>query len=77
MNERTGIITFKGNGLTLQGTPVEKGGKAPDFTVLANDLSPRTLADYKGKVLILSSTPPYAMWKPAGSIRRQPTSAMT
>jgi thiol peroxidase len=57
MNERTGIITFKGNGLTLQGTPVEKGGKAPDFTVLANDLSPRTLADYKGKVLILSSVP--------------------
>ena len=55
--ERTGIITFLGGPLTLLGNPVEKGQKAPDFTVLDNELSPRTLADYKGKTLILSIVP--------------------
>ncbi len=57
MNERTGIITFKGNPLTLLGNAVNKGDKAPDFTVLANDLSPKTLADYAGKVCIISAVP--------------------
>lgn len=55
--ERKGIITFRGNPFTLLGTPVEKGNKAPDFRLLANDLSPRGLADYKGKTLILSVVP--------------------
>lgn len=55
--ERTGIITFQGNPLTLLGTPVKVGDNAPDFTVLANDLSPRTLNDYNGKVIIISSVP--------------------
>ena len=55
--ERTGLVTFKGNPLTLVGTPVKVGDQAPDFTVLANDLSPKTLADYKGKVIIISSVP--------------------
>ncbi|AAS95706.1 thiol peroxidase [Nitratidesulfovibrio vulgaris] len=55
--ERTGIITFKGNGLTLLGTPAGVGDKAPSFNVLANDLSPRTLGDYKGKVVIISAVP--------------------
>lgn len=55
--ERTGIITFEGTPFTLQGKPVEKGDKAPDFKVLANDLSPKTLADYSGKTLIFSVVP--------------------
>lgn len=55
--ERTGIITFHGTPLTLLGKAVEKGQKAPGFSVLANDLSPRTLADYAGKVLIISVVP--------------------
>ena len=38
--ERTGVITFKGNGLTLVGTPVPVGDKAPDFTVLDQGLAP-------------------------------------
>lgn len=55
--ERKGLITFKANPFTLLGTPVNAGDKAPDFTVLANDLSPRTIADYKGKVCIISVVP--------------------
>ncbi|MCC8194164.1 MAG: thiol peroxidase [Deltaproteobacteria bacterium] len=55
--ERKNIITFAGQPFTLLGTPVNKGDKAPDFTVVANDLSPRTLADYKGKVCIISVVP--------------------
>ena len=55
--ERTGVVTFKGMPLTLLGKPVSVGDAAPDFQVLANDLSPRTLADYKGKVLVLSVVP--------------------
>ncbi|MDL2272505.1 thiol peroxidase, partial [Desulfovibrio sp. OttesenSCG-928-I05] len=55
--ERSGIISFGGKPMTLLGNPVTVGGTAPDFTVLANDLSPKTLADYQGKALILSVVP--------------------
>ena len=57
MQEHTGIITFHGAPLTLEGSSVEVGSQAPDFNVCANDLSPRTLADYKGKILIVSTVP--------------------
>lgn len=56
-NERSGVITFKGAALTLVGPEAKVGAQAPDFTVLANDLSPRTLASYKGKVLVISVVP--------------------
>ncbi|MEG1609995.1 MAG: thiol peroxidase, partial [Bilophila sp.] len=55
--ERTGIISFMGNPLTLLGTSVATGVPAPDFTVLNNDLEPRTLADYAGNVLLISVVP--------------------
>ncbi|MFI3270853.1 MAG: thiol peroxidase [Pseudomonadota bacterium] len=57
MTERTGIITFLGGPLTLAGNPVSVGDKAPDFTVAANDMSPRTLASYAGKTLIIATVP--------------------
>ena len=57
MIERSGIITFQGNGLTLEGTPVETGDAAPDFSILTTELQPKSLADYKGKVLILVTVP--------------------
>ena len=57
IEERTGIITFQGNPLTLIGKVVSVGEAAPEFCVLANDLTPRTLADYKGKVLVISVVP--------------------
>lgn len=57
MSERTGLVTIFGNPLTLLGNPVVVGQKAPDFSVLDNDLGPKTLADYKGKVLIIAAVP--------------------
>ena len=50
-------VTFKGNPMTLPGTEVKVGDKAPDFKVLANDLSEVTLADSKGKVRLISVVP--------------------
>jgi len=50
-------ITFKHNPVTLLGNEVKVGDKAPDFTVLRNDLSEATLADYQGKVKIISVVP--------------------
>ncbi|WP_088103826.1 thiol peroxidase [Halalkalibacter urbisdiaboli] len=50
-------ITFKGNPVTLLGNEVKVGEKAPDFKVLANDLSEVTLADTKGKVRLISVVP--------------------
>lgn len=50
-------VTFKGNPVTLVGTEIKVGDKAPEFTVLANDLSEKHLSDYKGKVKIISLFP--------------------
>jgi thiol peroxidase len=55
--ERHGAITFKGNPVTLIGPEIKVGDQAPNFTVLANDLSPVTLDDSKGSVRIISVVP--------------------
>jgi thioredoxin-dependent peroxiredoxin len=57
MAERTGVITMKGHPLTLVGQEVEVGAPAPDFEVLANDLTPFKLSSLKGKVAIICSVP--------------------
>jgi thiol peroxidase len=48
---------MRGNPLTLVGPELKAGEKAPDFTVVGNDLKPVTLADSAGKVRILSVIP--------------------
>ena len=55
--ERKGVVTFKGNPLTLIGPEVKSGQKAPDFDVLAQDLSPVNLASSKGKIRLISVVP--------------------
>ncbi|MDQ0215007.1 thiol peroxidase [Oikeobacillus pervagus] len=50
-------VTFKGNPMTLVGQEVKVGDTAPNFTVLANDLSEVTLNDSKGKVRLISVVP--------------------
>lgn len=50
-------ITFKQNPMTLIGDEVKVGDTAPDFTVLANNLSPVTLQDSRGKTRLISVVP--------------------
>lgn len=50
-------ITFKGNPVTILGNEVKVGDQAPNFTVLANNLTPVTLDDSKGSVRIISVVP--------------------
>lgn len=50
-------ITFKGNPLTLVGRAIKEGQSAPDFKVTAQDLKEVGLADFSGKVKILTSFP--------------------
>jgi thiol peroxidase len=57
MQERTGIITFKGNPFTLLGPELKVGDQAPDFTVVDNGLAPVTLAGYPGKIKVISAVP--------------------
>ena len=57
MTERANVVTFAGNPLTLVGEEVKVGDKAPDFSALDNDLNPKALADYRGKVVVISSVP--------------------
>ncbi len=55
MAEEKRLVTFKGNPLTLVGKEVKVRQKAPDFTVIDNDLSPVSFSSYVGKVCIISS----------------------
>lgn len=57
MKERSNIVKIKGKPLTLLGSELKIGDKAPDFEVVANDLSPVKLSSFKGKALIVSSVP--------------------
>jgi thiol peroxidase len=58
MGERTGLVTMKGNPLTLVGNEVKVGQKAPDAELAANDLSAVKLASLcRGKVCIITSVP--------------------
>lgn len=56
---RSGIITFKGNPMTLEGEDVAIGSDAPDFTVHYADagIQSLTLNDLKGKPTIISVVP--------------------
>jgi thiol peroxidase len=55
--ERTGVILFKGNPMTLLGPDLKVGDKAPDFLVVDNGLQPVTLKDGAGKVQLVTVVP--------------------
>ncbi len=57
MEERTGIVTMKGQPLTLLGSEVNVGDKAPNFKVVANNLTTVKFSSFQGKVCIISSVP--------------------
>lgn len=50
-------ITFKENPITLPNKEVKAGDGIPNFTVLANDLSPVTAQDSTGKIRLFSVIP--------------------
>jgi thiol peroxidase len=57
MQEHDGIVTMKGNPITLMGTELQVGDKAPDFVAIDNDLNPVSFDSFRGKVCIVSSVP--------------------
>jgi thiol peroxidase len=57
MKERRDVITMKGNALALVGNEVKLGEPAPDFEVVANDMSAVKLSSYRGKICIITSVP--------------------
>ncbi len=57
MRERKGLVTMKGEPLTLIGEEIGVGMPAPDFTAVSNDLSPFRFSDLRGGACIISSVP--------------------
>ena len=55
MHERHGFVTFKANPVTLVGEAVAVGAKAPRFTVLKAELTPFSLTDAAGNVVVINS----------------------
>ncbi len=62
-------ITFKGNPVQTSGTLPAVGTPAKDFTLIKSDLSPISLADLKGKKVILNIFPSIDTGICAASVR--------
>jgi thioredoxin-dependent peroxiredoxin len=63
-------ITLKGNPVNTTGNLPAKGSAAPDFTLVKNDLTDVSLADLKGKNLVLSISPSLDTSVCATSVRK-------
>ncbi|MFZ1956518.1 MAG: thiol peroxidase [Desulfobacterales bacterium] len=57
MKERTGLVTMRGNPLTLIGQEIKPGTPAPDFASLDNELKPVHFSSFRGKVVVVSAVP--------------------
>lgn len=57
VRENKGVVTFGEMPITLLGEMIRVGGPAPGFTVSDNGMKPVSLADFKGKTVILSVFP--------------------
>ena len=55
MEERMGLVTMKGKPLTLVGSDVKIGQRAPDFVAIDNNLAAVRFSSYHGKICIISS----------------------
>lgn len=56
--ERSGIITFRGKDVTVQGEEIKVGDMAPEFNVQTQDWAEfQGLADTTGKVRVLAAVP--------------------
>ncbi len=63
-------VTFKGNPVRVGGSFPVVGTKAPDFKLVAGDLSDRSLADFAGKRKVLNIFPSIDTGVCAASVRR-------
>jgi thiol peroxidase len=57
MEERADAVKLQGKPVTLVGSEVKVGDKAPDFDVINNDLEPVKFSSFSGKVCIIASVP--------------------
>lgn len=57
MEENVRTVTLNGNPLPLAGSELRVGQPAPNFALLANDLTAIKLSDFAGKVLVISTVP--------------------
>ncbi len=57
MNERKDAVTLHGNPFTLVGNELAVGAKAPEFTVLDNDLKPVTDKVFENKATVVLTVP--------------------
>lgn len=55
MQERT--VTMHGKKLSLEGSVLAKGEKAPAFTLVDKTMNDMSLNDFKGRIVILSTVP--------------------
>ena len=55
MEERMGLVTMKGKPLTMVGSDVKIGQRAPDFVAIDNNLAAVRFSSYHGKICIISS----------------------
>ncbi|RDY20866.1 thiol peroxidase [Criibacterium bergeronii] len=57
MNERKNVVTFASNPVTLIGDETKVGEKAPEFTLVKQDLSEFKLSETSGKIRLISIVP--------------------
>ncbi|MCL7988168.1 thiol peroxidase [Sphingobacterium sp. lm-10] len=63
-------VTFKGNEVHTQGSLPQVGDNAPDFSLTGSDLSQKSLADFKGKHVVLNIFPSVDTGTCAASVRK-------
>ncbi len=62
-------ITLKGNPINTSGNLPEEGQSAPDFCLVAADLSEKKLSDFAGKTVVISTMPSFDTPVCAKSVR--------
>ena len=54
---RCGLVTLDDKPLTLIGSELKEGDKAPSFSLVDSDSEPVTNKDFEGKVMVISVMP--------------------
>lgn len=55
--ERKNVVTIGGNPLTLVGSEIKVGDRAPDFSALDGSLNAVTLGSFAGKIKLIAAVP--------------------